>query len=53
MMWNRNALSFIVAKMIEYLTSTVINFCLIFCGSKKIRKLVISMSPVFAAVTEF
>ena len=34
MLRNRSALSFIVVKMIEYLTSTFIIPCSIFCGSK-------------------
>jgi len=37
-LWNRYALFFIVVKMIEYLTSTFIISCSIFCGSKQIRK---------------
>jgi hypothetical protein len=38
MLRNRSALSFILVKMIEYLTSIFIIPCSIFCGSKQVRK---------------
>jgi hypothetical protein len=35
--WNRPALSFYIIKMIEYLTSTFIIPCSIFCGSNTLQ----------------